>query len=169
MATLEKGQRHFKNPGLASLEFECLPTLRRRAACSKLFLVLSKFGLLPTHNPSPTFWTSDARARNAISHFKIIGRFASWTSSFWHCIPGSILSRPQFFCIRLILCPMCGRYRLARKKEILAETFDVENDVDWIPRYNVAPGQNVAVVRQDATRPVRSFSLMRWGLTSATR
>lgn len=59
---------------------------------------------------------------------------------------------------------MCGRYRLARKKEILAETFAVENDVDWIPRYNVAPGQNVAVVRQDATRPGRSFSLMRWGL-----
>jgi putative SOS response-associated peptidase YedK len=54
---------------------------------------------------------------------------------------------------------MCGRYRLARKKEILAEF-----DVDWSPRYNVAPGQNVAVVRQDATQPVRSFSLMRWGL-----
>jgi len=60
--------------------------------------------------------------------------------------------------------PMCGRYRLARKKEILAETFDVENDVDWGPRYNVAPGQDVAVVRQDATRPVRTFSLVRWGL-----
>jgi len=37
---------------------------------------------------------------------------------------------------------MCGRYRLARKKEILAEYFDVENDVDWSPRYNVAPGQD---------------------------
>lgn len=59
---------------------------------------------------------------------------------------------------------MCGRYRLARKKEILAEYFGVENDVDWSPRYNVAPGQNAAIVRQDATRPVRSFSLMRWGL-----
>ena len=59
---------------------------------------------------------------------------------------------------------MCGRYRLARKKEILAETFDVENDVDWTPRYNVAPGQDVAVVRQDASQPVRTFSLVRWGL-----
>ena len=59
---------------------------------------------------------------------------------------------------------MCGRYRLARKKEILAEVFDVENDVDWTPRYNIAPGQDVAVVRQDATRPVRLFSLVRWGL-----
>ena len=59
---------------------------------------------------------------------------------------------------------MCGHYRLARKKEILAETFDVEDGVDWIPRYNVAPGQNVAVIRQDATRTVPSFSLMRWAL-----
>src|SRR5208337_2423841 len=59
---------------------------------------------------------------------------------------------------------MSGRYRLARKKEILAETFDVENAVDWSPRYNVAPGQNVPVVRQDATRPVRMLSLIRWGL-----
>ena len=46
---------------------------------------------------------------------------------------------------------MCGRYRLARKKEILAETFDVENDIEWSPRYNVAPGQNVPVV--DKMRP----------------
>ncbi len=59
---------------------------------------------------------------------------------------------------------MCGRYRLARKKEILAQTFDAENEVDWSPRYNVAPGQDVPVVRQDATRPVRMLSLIRWGL-----
>jgi putative SOS response-associated peptidase YedK len=59
---------------------------------------------------------------------------------------------------------MCGRYRLARKKEILAETFDVENDVEWSPRYNVAPGQNVPVICQDAARPLRSISLARWGL-----
>jgi putative SOS response-associated peptidase YedK len=59
---------------------------------------------------------------------------------------------------------MCGRYRLARKKEILAEVFDVGDDDDWSPRYNIAPSQSVPVVRQDATRPVRSSSLMRWGL-----
>jgi putative SOS response-associated peptidase YedK len=59
---------------------------------------------------------------------------------------------------------MCGRYRVARKKEILAEVFDVETEVDWNPRYNVAPGQDVAVIRQNATQPIRSFSLMRWGL-----
>jgi putative SOS response-associated peptidase YedK len=59
---------------------------------------------------------------------------------------------------------MCGRYRLARKKEILAETFDVDNDVEWSPRYNVAPGQGVPVLRQDAAEPLRSLSLVRWGL-----
>jgi hypothetical protein len=60
---------------------------------------------------------------------------------------------------------MCGRYRLARKKEILAKTFDIDNnDVERSPRYNVAPGQNVPVIRQDAVRPLRSISLARWGL-----
>jgi putative SOS response-associated peptidase YedK len=59
---------------------------------------------------------------------------------------------------------MCGRYRLARNNQSLAHFFDLETEVDWSPRYNVAPGQRVAVVRQDATRPVRSLSTMRWGL-----
>jgi putative SOS response-associated peptidase YedK len=59
---------------------------------------------------------------------------------------------------------MCGRYRLVRRKEILAEVFDAGTDVDWAPRYNVAPTQDVPVVRQNATQPTRSLSLMRWGL-----
>lgn len=59
---------------------------------------------------------------------------------------------------------MCGRYRLVRKKEILAEVFDAGDDVDWAPRYNVAPSQDVPVIRQDATKPIQSLSLMRWGL-----
>jgi putative SOS response-associated peptidase YedK len=35
---------------------------------------------------------------------------------------------------------MCGRYRLARKKEILAETFDVDNDVEWGGALAFPPG-----------------------------
>jgi putative SOS response-associated peptidase YedK len=61
---------------------------------------------------------------------------------------------------------MCGRFRIARKKEIL-EAFDVDgalDDLDWVPRYNVAPGQEIAVVRQDKAEPVRCLSQMRWGL-----
>lgn len=62
---------------------------------------------------------------------------------------------------------MCGRFRIAKSKEILEQTFGVEaadDDQDWSPRYNVAPTQSVPVVRQDAVRPVRSLSQMRWGL-----
>jgi putative SOS response-associated peptidase YedK len=49
---------------------------------------------------------------------------------------------------------MCGRYRLARHKAILAESFSAGDDVDWAPRYNVAPSQDVPVIRQDSTKPV---------------
>jgi putative SOS response-associated peptidase YedK len=63
---------------------------------------------------------------------------------------------------------MFGQFRVARKKEILEEEFDAEwvadDDLDWLPRYNVAPGQEIAVVRQDAAQPVRHLSQMRWGL-----
>jgi putative SOS response-associated peptidase YedK len=66
---------------------------------------------------------------------------------------------------------MCGRFRLARKKEILEESFgidDVLDDLEWTPRYNVAPGQMIAVIRQEAgaegARPARRLSQMRWGL-----
>lgn len=62
---------------------------------------------------------------------------------------------------------MCGRFRLARKKEILETEFGAElldDDLDWVPRYNVAPGQDIAVVRQDKEQPVRKLLQMRWGL-----
>jgi putative SOS response-associated peptidase YedK len=73
---------------------------------------------------------------------------------------------------------MCGRFRVARKKEILEAEFEADSVAgeDWasrdaahdVPRYNVAPGQEVAVVRQDARQdaahPVRRLSQMRWGL-----
>jgi putative SOS response-associated peptidase YedK len=59
---------------------------------------------------------------------------------------------------------MCGRYRLSRSKELLAEHFDVEPDDDWEPRYNIAPMQNVPVIRQHPEQPRRLNSRMRWGL-----
>jgi putative SOS response-associated peptidase YedK len=60
---------------------------------------------------------------------------------------------------------MCGRYRLSRRKQILAEYFDVSPfDDDWEPRYNIAPTQPVPVIRQHPKEPRRVVSLMRWGL-----
>jgi putative SOS response-associated peptidase YedK len=60
---------------------------------------------------------------------------------------------------------MCGRYRLSRRKQVVEEYFDsVSDERDWGPRYNIAPTQPVPVIRQNAEKPVRELSLMRWGL-----
>jgi putative SOS response-associated peptidase YedK len=56
---------------------------------------------------------------------------------------------------------MCGRYRLSRRKQLIAECFETDNEVDWEARYNIAPSQPVGIIRQD---PSRHFSLARWGL-----
>lgn len=60
---------------------------------------------------------------------------------------------------------MCGRFRLSRRKQVIAERFDAISDGDdWTPRYNVAPTQPIPVVRQHASEPTRHLSQMRWGL-----
>ena len=60
---------------------------------------------------------------------------------------------------------MCGRYRLSRRKEVLAEHFGADfEDLDWEPRYNIAPTQPVPVIRRDGKGPTLHASLMRWGL-----
>jgi putative SOS response-associated peptidase YedK len=59
---------------------------------------------------------------------------------------------------------MCGRYRLSRRKQMIDDYFETAEEVDWEPRYNIAPSQNVPIVRQDQTKPERHFSLARWGL-----
>jgi putative SOS response-associated peptidase YedK len=56
---------------------------------------------------------------------------------------------------------MCGRYRLSRKDRF-PEYFEVDPFDDFEPRYNIAPTQDVAVVRQDGD--TRVLSKMRWGL-----
>jgi putative SOS response-associated peptidase YedK len=54
---------------------------------------------------------------------------------------------------------MCGRYRLTRVDK-LAGRFGIEPEDDWVPRYNIAPAQNVAVIRQHAEEPKRFGSSM---------
>jgi putative SOS response-associated peptidase YedK len=45
---------------------------------------------------------------------------------------------------------MCGRYRLSRRKQLIAEDFDMIDEIDWEPpHYNIAPTQNVGIIRQD--------------------
>ena len=60
---------------------------------------------------------------------------------------------------------MCGRYRLTAKERWLSSYFNLDPaDVHWAARWNVAPTDEVAVIRQDLKQPRRVFSLMRWGL-----
>jgi len=59
---------------------------------------------------------------------------------------------------------MCGRYRLTRHKEVLEKHFGVEIEGDMPPRYNIAPSQPVAAIRQSSRGPERRFAWMKWGL-----
>jgi putative SOS response-associated peptidase YedK len=59
---------------------------------------------------------------------------------------------------------MCGRFTLHTEKELLAKRFEVDLDAvgPLAPRYNIAPSQDVLVVRmRDAERLAMP---MRWGL-----
>ena len=61
---------------------------------------------------------------------------------------------------------MCGRFTLTTQAAEVARLFAVdylEADLPT-PRYNVAPTQEVAVVRYDDRRRGRELSLLRWGL-----
>ena len=59
---------------------------------------------------------------------------------------------------------MCGRYRLTAKQRYIRDHFELEDDVCWAPRWNIAPTQQVPIMRQDDKQPERTFSLVRWGL-----
>jgi putative SOS response-associated peptidase YedK len=59
---------------------------------------------------------------------------------------------------------MCGRYRLSRRAQFLRDHYGIEDEVEWAPRYNIAPTQRVAVVRQHPSEPKRTFTTLRWGL-----
>src|SRR5262245_20608258 len=64
---------------------------------------------------------------------------------------------------------MCGRFTLRTPATVLIEHFDldVRNETQlalFDPRYNIAPTQDVVVVRADTDLGRRTASMMRWGL-----
>src|SRR3954470_21171289 len=59
---------------------------------------------------------------------------------------------------------MCGRYTLHTKAEPIAEAFDLPEVPPLPARYNIAPTQDVPVVRLGPDRGVREFGLLHWGL-----
>jgi len=58
---------------------------------------------------------------------------------------------------------MCGRYTIRSDARQVAEAFRLGNMPELSPRYNVAPTQDVPVVRQNAVGQ-RELSFMHWGL-----
>jgi putative SOS response-associated peptidase YedK len=58
---------------------------------------------------------------------------------------------------------MCGRFTFAISPELLAEVFGVPVLEELPPRYNIAPSQQVPIIREAATEE-RNLSSVRWGL-----
>ena len=58
---------------------------------------------------------------------------------------------------------MCGRYTLALDPEQLMERYGLSQiDIDFPPRYNIAPSQDNPIIVSDSDR--RAIKLARWGL-----
>ena len=62
---------------------------------------------------------------------------------------------------------MCGRYSLKTPVERLSEQFQFPEFLPLKPRYNVAPSQDVAVVRLLPGDTDRKLATLRWGLIPA--
>lgn len=61
---------------------------------------------------------------------------------------------------------MCGRFSLGVSTDDLVEEFGIaEGSLDWAPRYNVAPTQDVAAVVAGENGP--RIGALRWGLVPA--
>jgi putative SOS response-associated peptidase YedK len=58
---------------------------------------------------------------------------------------------------------MCGRYSITKPIDAVRRIFGVESAINFPPRYNVAPTQDVPVVRISETGK-RELVMLRWGL-----
>jgi putative SOS response-associated peptidase YedK len=59
---------------------------------------------------------------------------------------------------------VCGRYTLRKPARQIAREFDLPTVPDLPPRYNIAPGQPVPVVRLAPDQGGRELALIDWGL-----
>src|SRR3569832_2945603 len=60
---------------------------------------------------------------------------------------------------------MCGRYAFLLPPEAMAQLFKVLNEVEYPPRYNIAPTQPVITILEREGR--RTAELFRWGFVPA--
>ncbi|MCL7489768.1 MAG: SOS response-associated peptidase [Desulfobulbaceae bacterium] len=57
---------------------------------------------------------------------------------------------------------MCGRFTITKPEAIKAE-FNLREEIDYPPRYNIAPSQTIPIIKQDDHGYYRP-ALVRWGL-----
>lgn len=62
---------------------------------------------------------------------------------------------------------MCGRYSLQTPADRLVAFFRIPRVPSLKPRHNIAPSQQVPIVRLSPTQNVRELTLARWGLIPA--
>ena len=60
---------------------------------------------------------------------------------------------------------MCGRFYLDAPDELVLSYFGLDEGIHLQPRYNIAPSQDVAIVR--AAAQARELAYLRWGLVPA--
>ena len=59
---------------------------------------------------------------------------------------------------------LCVRFTLRSSPQPVAEALGLAEAPDLLPRFNIAPGQPVAVVRHEPRAEGRELALLRWGL-----
>ena len=59
---------------------------------------------------------------------------------------------------------MCGRYTLKTSGQELAGFFDLADTPEITPSYNIAPTQQIPVVKRDEVGGGRTLEMMHWGL-----
>ncbi len=59
---------------------------------------------------------------------------------------------------------MCGRFTLSSPADVVARWFQLPTPPPITPRYNIAPTQDVGVVRVASDASPRGFHFLRWGL-----
>jgi putative SOS response-associated peptidase YedK len=69
-------------------------------------------------------------------------------------------SRPELYCSPCVAASASA----ASINSPDASISSPEPEDDWVPRFNIAPAQDIPVIRQQPEEPKRFGSKMRWGL-----
>ena len=59
---------------------------------------------------------------------------------------------------------MCGRFVLRAPFSELVRLYNITNNLNLKPRYNISPTEDIAVVRADPGGTARRLDMLRWGL-----